>query len=67
MRVSSVDSWFIFIQVLRPFILRRMKSEVASQLPEKVERVIKCDMSAWQRVIYNHVSHKAMRLRSASG
>uniref|UniRef100_A0AAZ3NX45 SWI/SNF related, matrix associated, actin dependent regulator of chromatin, subfamily a, member 4 n=1 Tax=Oncorhynchus tshawytscha TaxID=74940 RepID=A0AAZ3NX45_ONCTS len=33
-------------KVLRPFLLRRLKKEVEAQLPEKVEYVIKCDMSA---------------------
>ncbi|CAF0747001.1 unnamed protein product [Didymodactylos carnosus] len=40
-------------KVLRPFLLRRLKREVESQLPEKIEYVIKCDMSALQRVMYN--------------
>lgn len=45
-------------KVLRPFLLRRLKKEVESQLPEKVEYVIKCDMSSLQRILYNHM-HKA--------
>ena len=51
-------------QVLRPFILRRMKKEVASQLPEKVERVLKCDLSAWQKVVYNQISHRTISVRN---
>lgn len=42
-------------QVLRPFLLRRLKTDVESQLPEKVEHVLHCDMSSWQRVIYRQV------------
>ncbi|CAF1118722.1 unnamed protein product [Adineta steineri] len=42
-------------KVLRPFLLRRLKKEVESQLPDKIEYVIKCDMSALQRVMYNHM------------
>ncbi|KAM3867802.1 putative global transcription activator SNF2L2 isoform 3-T3 [Diretmus argenteus] len=42
-------------KVLRPFLLRRLKREVESQLPEKVEYVIKCDMSAIQKVLYRHM------------
>lgn len=42
-------------QVLRPFLLRRLKTDVESQLPQKVEHVIRCDMSAWQRVLYRQV------------
>lgn len=42
-------------KVLRPFLLRRLKKEVESQLPEKTEYVIKCDMSALQRILYKHL------------
>lgn len=45
-------------QVLRPFLLRRLKTDVESQLPEKVEHVIRCDMSAWQRVLYRQVQSR---------
>ncbi|VDD94764.1 unnamed protein product [Enterobius vermicularis] len=41
--------------VLRPFLLRRLKKEVESQLPEKTEYVLKCDMSALQRILYQHM------------
>lgn len=37
-------------QVIRPFMLRRTKREVEKELPNKIEHVIKCDMSAWQKV-----------------
>jgi superfamily II DNA or RNA helicase len=37
---------------LRPFILRRTKKEVASELPEKLEQTIHCDMRKEQRRIY---------------
>lgn len=42
-------------KVLRPFLLRRLKKEVESQLPDKVEYIIKCDMSGLQRVLYKYV------------
>ncbi|GAA5832794.1 hypothetical protein JCM11251_005767 [Rhodosporidiobolus azoricus] len=35
-------------KVLRPFLLRRLKKDVESDLPDKVERVIKCKMSSLQ-------------------
>ena len=41
--------------VLRPFLLRRTKAEVLSQLPEKVERVLRCELSGWQRELYTQV------------
>ena len=37
---------------LRPFILRRTKKEVASELPEKLEQTIHCDMRKEQRRVY---------------
>lgn len=42
-------------QVLRPFMLRRLKTDVECQLPEKVEEVLKCEMSAWQKVMYRQM------------
>lgn len=39
-------------KVLRPFLLRRLKKDVESELPDKVEKVIKCKMSALQQKIY---------------
>ena len=32
-------------QVLRPFLLRRLKSDVEAQLPGKAEYVVKCELS----------------------
>jgi hypothetical protein len=48
---SSVDHGLVrrLHSVLRPFILRRLKSEVAKQLPQKVEHVVKCRLSNRQR------------------
>ena len=53
-------------KVLRPFLLRRLKKEVESQLPDKVEYVIKCDMSALQRRIYMHMQKKGILLTDGS-
>ncbi|GAA6095487.1 probable global transcription activator SNF2L2 isoform X2 [Tachysurus ichikawai] len=53
-------------KVLRPFLLRRLKKEVESQLPEKVEYVIKCDMSAIQKVLYRHMQAKGILLTDGS-
>merc|ERR1719516_358220 len=39
-------------KVLRPFLLRRLKKDVESQLPDKVEYIIKCEMSGLQRCLY---------------
>ncbi|XP_049821381.1 ATP-dependent helicase brm-like isoform X2 [Aethina tumida] len=53
-------------KVLRPFLLRRLKKEVESQLPDKVEYIIKCDMSGLQRVLYKHMQGKGVLLTDGS-
>ncbi|KAL1489284.1 hypothetical protein ABEB36_014211 [Hypothenemus hampei] len=53
-------------KVLRPFLLRRLKKEVESQLPEKVEYIIKCDMSGLQKVLYQHMQSKGVLLTDGS-
>lgn len=53
-------------KVLRPFLLRRLKKEVESQLPDKVEFIVKCDMSALQKVIYKHMQQKGILLTDGS-
>ncbi|WP_166823709.1 SNF2-related protein [Thalassoroseus pseudoceratinae] len=40
---------------LRPFILRRTKSQVAGELPEKVEQTLYCDMGTDQRRLYDEL------------
>lgn len=42
--------------VIRPFILRRKKDEVEKYLPQKSQVILKCDMSAWQKVYYHQVT-----------
>ncbi len=39
-------------QLVRPFILRRTKEEVAKELPEKQESIIRCTMTEKQRELY---------------
>jgi SWI/SNF-related matrix-associated actin-dependent regulator of chromatin subfamily A protein 2/4 len=39
-------------KVLRPFLLRRLKKDVEKQLPDKVEHVLKCEMSQLQKKLY---------------
>lgn len=43
-------------QVLRPFMLRRLKTDVETQLPDKVESILRCDMSAWQKILYRQMT-----------
>lgn len=47
-------------ELLRPFMLRRVKSEVLDQLPEKVEKVLRCELSSWQKELYKQISKKAV-------
>jgi ATP-dependent helicase STH1/SNF2 len=42
-------------KVLRPFLLRRLKKDVESELPDKTEKIIKIKMSALQNVLYRHM------------
>jgi superfamily II DNA or RNA helicase len=43
----------ILSQALRPFILRRTKSQVAKDLPPKLEQTIYCEMEPAQTKLYN--------------
>ena len=48
-------------KVLRPFLLRRLKKDVEKDLPDKVEKVIKCKLSGLQYVLYQQMlSHNAL-------
>nr|CCA22986.1 hypothetical protein SELMODRAFT_450747 [Albugo laibachii Nc14] len=38
--------------IIRPFVLRRLKKDVAKQLPRKVEHVIHCQLSRRQQSLY---------------
>ncbi|MEP6613865.1 MAG: DEAD/DEAH box helicase, partial [Mucilaginibacter sp.] len=38
---------------IKPFVLRRTKQQVATDLPEKTEMVVYCDMKPEQRTIYD--------------
>lgn len=47
---------------VQPLILRRLKAEVAPELPPKVETVARCEMLGAQRALYDHI---AGRLRQS--
>ncbi|EJD54992.1 hypothetical protein AURDEDRAFT_147677 [Auricularia subglabra TFB-10046 SS5] len=47
-------------KVLRPFLLRRLKKDVESELPDKVEKVIKCKLSALQTQLYKQMKKHGM-------
>ena len=54
-------------EVLRPFVLRRVKDQVLDQLPEKTERVLRCDLSGWQRKLYKAIHTKSIASRDKNG
>lgn len=48
-------------KVLRPFLLRRLKKDVEKDLPDKVEKVLKCNLSGLQHVLYQQmIKHNAL-------
>lgn len=50
-------------RVLRPFILRRLKSQVERQLPQKFEHVLTCPLSRRQRILYDDFMSRASTRR----
>ena len=45
----------LLARALRPFLLRRTKQQVATELPEKLEQTIFCEMEETQRRQYNEL------------
>lgn len=54
-------------KVLRPFLLRRLKKDVESELPDKVERLVRCKMSALQLKLYKQMKENGMLITQADG
>jgi superfamily II DNA or RNA helicase len=60
---SNDDKQAHILQTLiRPFVLRRTKSEVARELPALIQQVIYCDMSESQQAFYETEKSKARNL-----
>jgi len=53
--VRDQESRKLLAEGLQPFILRRTKQQVASELPEKLEQTIYCDMGEEQRRLYSEM------------
>lgn len=52
-------------KVLRPFLLRRLKKDVEKDLPDKIEKVLKCNLSSLQNVLYQQMmKHNALFIGS---
>lgn len=45
-------------KLVKPFILRRKKSEVLTDLPEKIEEISYCDLSLEQKELYSQIAFK---------
>ncbi|XXG52543.1 hypothetical protein AAC387_Pa03g0846 [Persea americana] len=54
-------------QVLRPFVLRRLKHKVANELPEKIERLVRCEASAYQKLLMKRVEDNLGSLGFSKG
>ena len=51
-RHPKVKDCYTF-QVLRPFLLRRLKDDVEKQMPKKYEHIVMCHLSKRQRFLYD--------------
>jgi SNF2 family DNA or RNA helicase len=49
---QDVEKKMLLSKLIKPFILRRKKSEVLLELPEKIEEIAYCDLSDEQRELY---------------
>jgi E1A-binding protein p400 len=48
--------------IIRPFVLRRLKKDVETQLPGKFEHIVKCQLSRRQVSLFFHYSTYWIRL-----
>lgn len=51
----SEESRALLAKVLRPFLLRRTKAQVAKDLPDKTEQTLYCDLEPAQRKLYDEL------------
>ncbi|MFN7139989.1 MAG: DEAD/DEAH box helicase, partial [Limisphaerales bacterium] len=54
-REKNVEAQSRLARRLRPFILRRLKTDVAKDLPPKIEQVSFCELTDDQRGVYNQI------------
>jgi superfamily II DNA or RNA helicase len=54
-RSSDEETRAFLRKAFRPFILRRTKSQVATELPEKTEQTLYCDLESDDRKLYNEL------------
>lgn len=53
--------------VLRPFLLRRVKADVLSDLPSKREFTLRIQLSKWQELVYEQLVNKSLKIRDSTG
>ncbi|CAM9514029.1 unnamed protein product, partial [Chrysoparadoxa australica] len=53
--------------IMRPFLLRRLKKEVAKQLPGKFEHVVMCPLSRRQQQLYEEFMSRSITRAAMSG
>lgn len=59
--------FFCTAKVLRPFLLRRLKSDVEKGLPPKKETILKVGMSQMQKQYYRALLQKDLEVVNAGG
>ena len=64
---ADADELRLLSRGLRPFILRRTKEQVASELPAKTEQTIVCDLEKPQRTLYNELRDHYRRTLLGNG
>ena len=50
---KEVSTSELLAKIIHPFILRRTKEQVATELPDKIENIIYCEMEKEQRKVYD--------------
>lgn len=53
--------------VLRPFLLRRVKADVLSDLPSKREYIVRIQLTKWQQMVYEQLVNRCLKVRDSNG
>ena len=57
-KIKNEQASTLLSQMIHPFLLRRTKEQVATELPEKTESVLYCEMGVEQRKVYDSFKDK---------
>jgi superfamily II DNA or RNA helicase len=55
---QDMEKKVLLSKLIKPFILRRKKSEVLTDLPEKIEEISYCDLSSEQWELYRNIARQ---------